>query len=551
MYDFKKIVHERILSDKTVGLLVDITRQADIKTYLSGEFILNKILDIPDKRLSVVVDGDAKSLAKTFGERVRCRAKVFNTATLRYHGYEITFISLRKNVKNGFKVITLKDYLSSVSFTIESLAISLNEPEAGIIDFNNGVHDLDERIIKAPFDPNSFYGEKPIRMLQAVKLYSRLYFSQKEFQISEEDLSAIKRNAKSVSNIAKEKIHEAINGFLQCSKPSVPFDMMTQTGLLAYILPEVTTLRGVKFIKGRGYKDNYIRTLEVLDNVASMEEDGIRKGTLKEYIPKSDGQYEIRTRTAPYLWLRWAALLLNIGKDKVKKFSQKDGWTFNGHEVIASKMVPTIFKNLRLPLDDRMSYVQKLVSLQKRPKELASEECSDSAFRSLLHDAGNAIDDLMLLCSANVTSKNTERREAVQRDIERVWKRLLEIESKDEIKNFDCPINGNYIMETYHIEPCNTISLIKGRIIDAILNKEISGDFASADAYMKKIAPEYGLHLPVDPQNSHKEESANVTDYVEALDRTGDKEEEKSPEKKTVFRRFLDLIRRFFSRFRK
>ena len=288
-----------------------------------------------------------------------------------------------------------------------------------------------------------------------------------------------------------------MNKILLADKPSIGFKLLDETGLIEYILPEVANLKGVETVEGRGHKDNYYHTIQVVDNVVADEAKAISEGRLHDYLPVENGNGFVEAlRTSPNLWLRWAALLHDVGKPVSKRYDSEIGWTFHGHEVVGARMVPKIFQSLKMPLNEKMKYVQKLVGLHHRPVALVDEEVTDSAVRRLLFDAGNEIDDLMVLCNADITSKNPAKVVRLKKNFELVRLKLVEVEAKDAIRNFKNPISGEYIMEVFGIEPCNTIGQLKEIVKNAIIDGEIENDFDAADALMREKAAEMGL-LPV------------------------------------------------------
>jgi poly(A) polymerase len=292
--------------------------------------------------------------------------------------------------------------------------------------------------------------------------------------------------------LSKERIVEELNKILITPKPSIGFRLLDETGLLDYVLPQLSKLKGVENVDGKGHKENFSHTLEVLDNVAALEMEAIAEGRLKDFLFE-DGVEVEKQRTEPNVWLRWAALLHDIAKPATKRYDSALGWTFHGHEVVGSRWIPKIFQGLKMPLNEKMKYVQKLVSLHLRPIALVTDEVTDSAVRRLLFDAGNDIDDLMLLCHADITSKNPKKVARLHANFELVKKKLVEVEAKDAIRNFKNPVTGDYIMELFGIEPCNVIGQLKEVVKNAILDGEIENSFEAADALMRKKAAELGL----------------------------------------------------------
>ena len=366
-------------------------------------------------------------------------------------------------VENG----TLRDDQLRRDFTINAMAFSLQEDDYGaLVDPFGGIKDLAAGIIRTPLDPDTTYSDDPLRMLRAVRFATKLSTPEQTFTIVPESIESMRRMAPRMEILSRERIAEELNKMLLCPRPSMAFYLMDEAGLLQGILPQISALKGVETIDGRGHKDIFTHTLAVLDNVAAVSDN---------------------------LWLRWAALLHDVGKAVVKKYDPRLGWTFHGHDVVGSKMVPKIFASLKLPLDDKLKYVKKLVWLHMRPIALVDDEVTDSAVRRMLFDAGDDIDDLMTLAGADITSKNPVKVARIRANFELVKQKLVEVEEKDALRNFKNPISGDYIMEVYGIEPCNTIGQLKDVIKEAILEGEIGNNFEEADALMRKLAPEFGL----------------------------------------------------------
>ena len=341
------------------------------------------------------------------------------------------------------------------------------------------------------------YSDDPLRMLRAIRFATKLSTPEMTFTIVPESLDAMRRMKDRMEILSKERIVEELNKILITPHPSMGFRLMDETGLLDYVLPQLAKLKGVETVEGRGHKDNFSHTIQVVDHVAQLEQAAIAEGRLHNYSPVEDGSGFVETvRTEPFVWLRWAALLHDIGKPVSKRWDPAAGWTFHGHEVVGAKMVPKIFQALKMPLNEKMKYVQKLVGLHHRPVALVDEEVTDSAVRRLLFDAGNEIDDLMLLCNADITSKNPAKVARLKRNFELVREKLVEVEAKDAIRNWKNPITGEYIMEVYGIGPCNTIGRLKEAIKDAVLDGKVANTFEATDAYMRSIAADYGL-VPV------------------------------------------------------
>ena len=335
-----------------------------------------------------------------------------------------------------------------------------------------GIRDLAEGIIRTPLDPDQTYSDDPLRMLRAIRFATRLSTPEVQFRIVPESLESMRRMRDRLTILSKERIVDELNKMLLTEKPSFAFELMDRTGLLDYILPQLSALKGVETIEGKGHKENFSHTLAVLDNVCAFEREA---------------------GAEPNVWLRWAALLHDIGKPASKHFSPGMGWTFHGHEVIGAKMVPGIFKGLMMPLNEKMKYVQKLVRLHLRPIALVDEGVTDSAVRRLLFDAGDDIDDLMLLCKADITSKNPVKVQRIRANFDLVREKLVEVEEKDAIRNFKNPITGEYVMEVYGIPPCQEIGILKEYVKEAILDGKIGNNFEEADALMRQKAAEMGL----------------------------------------------------------
>ena len=454
-----------------------ISKAADdleLDTYVIGGFVRDLLLDRGNhKDIDVVAVGSGISLAKKVSKLLPHTPQVqvfknYGTAMLRDGDLEIEFVGARKEsyshdsrnpvVEDG----TLEDDQNRRDFTINTLALSLNGKDFGnILDPFNGLKDLNSKIIRTPLDPDITYSDDPLRMLRAIRFATQLNFT-----IEPKSLKAITRNKDRIQIISRERITDELNKILLTEKPSVGFALLHKTGLLPLILPQLTALEGIEEVEGQRHKDNFWHTLEVVDNIAPHTED---------------------------LWLRWAALLHDLGKAPTKKFHKKIGWTFHGHEFMGAKMVYKLFKNLRLPLNEKMKYVQKLVLMSSRPIVIADEKVTDSAVRRLVFDAGDDIEDLMTLCEADITTKNPNRFKKYHNNFKKVRKKIKEVEEKDHIRNFQPPVSGEEIMETFDLKPSKEIGIIKDAIKEAILEGEIPNEYNAAKEFMIKKGISLGL----------------------------------------------------------
>ena len=489
-------------------IVSDAAAEMGVRAFVIGGYVRDCFLGRKNDDIDIVVEGSGIALAEAVAAKIGAHVSVFRnfgTAMLHYHGVEVEFVGARKEsyhresrkpvVEDG----TLEEDQLRRDFTINAMAFSLQKDDFGaLVDPFGGIRDLADGIIRTPLDPDQTYSDDPLRMLRAIRFAVKLSTAGHRFTIVPESLESMRRNAYRLDILSSERIVEEVNKMLVTPHPSTAFRLMEQTGLLERFLPQVSNLKGVETVDGKGHKENFSHTLQVLDNVAAFESEAIKEGSLKNYEPEPDGDGWVETvRTEPYVWLRWAALLHDIGKPASKHYTPGTGWTFYGHDITGGRMVPRIFKALKMPLNEKMKYVQKLVSLHMRPIALVDEEVTDSAVRRLLFDAGNDIDDLMLLCNADITSKNPDKVARLRRNFELVKTKLADVEAKDAIRNFKNPITGDYIMELFGIGPCNTIGQLKEHVKQAILDGEIGNNFEEADALMRKKASEYGL-TPID-----------------------------------------------------
>ena len=495
-------ITQGFLDHKIFSIVSDVAARLGVRAFVIGGYVRDCFLGRQSKDIDIVVEGSGIELAEAVGEQVRSNVSVFRnfgTAMLRYKGIEVEFVGARKESyrRDSRKPIvedgTLEDDQLRRDFTINAMAFSLQKEDFGaLVDPFGGIRDLASGIIRTPLDPDTTYSDDPLRMVRAIRFATKLTTDTQKFTIVQESLDSIRRNRNRLEILSKERIVDELNKILVTPKPSIGFRLLDETGLLDYILPQLSKLKGVETVDGRGHKENFSHTLEVLDNLARYEVDAIAEGRLKDFVFE-DGVEVEKVRTEPDVWLRWAALLHDIAKPATKRYDPALGWTFHGHEVVGARMVPKIFQSMKMPLNEKMKYVQKLVGLHLRPIALVTEEVTDSAVRRLLFDAGNDIDDLMLLCHADITSKKPRKVARLHANFELVKEKLIEVEAKDALRNWKNPITGDYIMELFGISPCNTIGQLKEQVKNAILDGEIENSFESADAYMREKAAEIGL----------------------------------------------------------
>jgi len=471
-----KEFHTEAIQHPIFTLIGEASDELGVDAYVIGGFVRDFFLKRgTPKDIDIVAIGSGIALAKKVASKLQGKPEIsvfknFGTAMIKHKDLELEFVGARKESYNrdSRKPIvedgTLEDDQNRRDFTINAMALALNNANFGeLLDPFDGLADLDRKIIRTPLEPGITYSDDPLRMMRAIRFATQLHFT-----IELQSLQAITENKDRIKIVSKERIVDELHKILMSSKPSVGFKLMHQTGLLPLILPELTDLQGIEEKEGQRHKDNFWHTLEVVDNIAE---------------------------TTDNLWLRWAALLHDIGKAPTKKFHKKIGWTFHAHEFVGAKMVYKLFKRLRMPLNEKMKFVQKMVLMSSRPIILSEEHVTDSAVRRLVFDAGDFVEDLMTLCEADITTKNPKKQKKYKNNFKIVRQKIVEVEERDHIRNFQPPVSGEEIMKTFNLKPSKEIGIIKDAIKEAILEGEIPNEYEAAYDFMLKKGRKMNLKV--------------------------------------------------------
>ncbi|GAE85156.1 CCA tRNA nucleotidyltransferase [Bacteroides reticulotermitis] len=471
-----ELTQEELKQQFSEPIFTQISETADalgLECYVVGGYVRDIFLQRPSKDIDVVVVGSGIAMAEALGKRLGRGANVsvfknFGTAQVKYKGTEVEFVGARKESyqRDSRKPIvedgTLEDDQNRRDFTINALAVCLNKARFGeLIDPFNGMADMKEKNIRTPLDPDITFSDDPLRMMRCIRFATQL-----GFYIDDDTFDSLRRNVERIKIISQERIADELNKIILSPIPSKGFVELERSGLLPLIFPELAAMQGVDTRNGRAHKDNFYHTLEVLDNISKHTDN---------------------------LWLRWSALLHDIAKPVTKRWEPRAGWTFHNHNFIGERMVPTIFRSMKLPMNEKMKYVQKMVGLHMRPIAIADDVVTDSAVRRLLFEAGDDIDDLMTLCEADITSKNTERKQRFLNNFQLVRQKLKDLEEKDRVRNFQPPVSGEEIMKVFGLHPCQEVGSLKSAIKDAILDGVIPNEYEAAYAFMLERAAKMGL----------------------------------------------------------
>ena len=483
------IVTDPKIENPVLRMVGETADQLGLECYVVGGWVRDLFLHRPSDDIDVVVVGSGIALAEAVAKRLGKGAhlavfKTYGTAQVKRGGLELEFVGARKEsytrdsrnpiVEDG----TLQEDQNRRDFTINAMAICLNAERYGeLLDSFDGIGDLERCLIRTPLDPDITFSDDPLRMMRAIRFATQLGFN-----LDPETFDAIARNRERIHIITRERIVEELHKIMLSRRPSEGWILLDKTGLLPLIFPELAALKGVEVKEGRGHKDVFYHTLKVLDNVAELQQASM-----------PDSQLSMVNDQLSTLWLRWAALLHDIGKPRSKQWDPQAGWTFRNHNYIGAKMVPRIFAKMKMPLNEKMEYVKKMVDLHMRPINLIEDTVTDSAVRRLLFEAGDDIEDLMLLCDADITSRNEQKVERFHRNYQLVRQKMVELEERDRIRNFQPPVKGEEIMQLLHLEPCSTVGELKSAIKDAILDGLIPNEHEPAKAYLFQLARERGL----------------------------------------------------------